>query len=279
MNKKDVLSVCDQYGIFAKKSLGQNFLCNEGVAEKIVAVSEITSQNSVLEIGPGIGALSAILCREAKSVVAIEIDKKLVLVLNELLGSFDNLKIIEGDYLQLSRGAIFGEECFPEIIISNLPYYITTPIILKLINEYPEALNIVLMVEHDACERIFACPGSKSYGILSVITSLFGHKEHLFFVDSASFYPAPHTKSAVIKLSRDYGSYQVNNDVMQFVRAAFVSRRKTLMNSLSIYYGRSSIVDPIKNILKMMNLPIDIRAEMLTPQQLMNIRENLQKYT
>lgn len=270
MNKRETASICDQYGIIAKKRFSQNFLCNSLFTEKIIDSAGILQSDFVLEIGPGTGALTEHLCQLASKVTAVEIDAELVSLLNSRFSCNDNLYVIAGDYLKLERNSMFMLSEYPSVIVSNLPYNVTTPMIIKLIADFPESRTMVFMIEEDACDRLFACPGEKAYGILSVITSSYGEKGKLFLVDSDSFYPAPHTRSAVIRLVKST-SISVSDAYIQFVKDAFSRRRKTLLNSLSFFPRNELAVKCIPDILDGMNISKNVRAEALTPKELIEI--------
>lgn len=262
MNKQEVLSILEQYGLSATKSLGQNFLCNEGVISAILELAEIDKDTACLEIGPGIGALSEDAVKMAGRYTAVEIDTsfqdRLTSIIENQGGS-----VIYKDYLQFKPDDL-EEGAMPDVVISNLPYYVMTPIMLKVMADFPECRKMVYMVEEEAMERIFAKPGTKQYGPLSVLTELFGKKEKAFTVDRGSFVPAPNTTSAVMTITREEGKVW-DPSWITFVESAFALRRKTLVNSLSSS-GRFDKAD-IAYALSSMNKKETVRSEELSPSE------------
>lgn len=271
MNRQETASICDQYGIVAKKRFSQNFLCNSLFIEKIINSAGISKNDTVLEIGPGTGAMTEALCQVAGNVIAIEIDSDLVSLLNNRYEKNENLSVVLGDYLKLERSSLFNVGEYPSIIVSNLPYNVTTPMIIKLLADVPESRTMVFMIEEDACDRLFAGPGEKSYGVLSVITSSYGEKEKMFLVDSDSFFPAPHTRSAVVRFMKSPDLMPVTDAYIRFVKDSFSKRRKTLINSLSSFPRNELAVKSLPDILREMNLSNTIRAEALTPKEFNSI--------
>lgn len=269
MIKQEVLSILDQYGLSAKKSLGQNFLCNEDVISDILDLAEIGPESRVLEIGPGIGALSEKLVSRCAEYVAIEIDTRFQARLKDCIEDQGG-KVIYEDYLAFSPDLI--PDFVPDVILSNLPYYVMTPIMLKVMKDYPSCPRMVYMVEEEACDRIFGKPKTKQYGPLSVLTSLYGEKEKVFRVDGPSFYPAPNTTSAVIRIERGENAW--DPEWIGFVESAFALRRKTLVNSLSSggKYGKEQILSALSRA----GLPETVRSEALLPEAFTEIYQFLQ---
>jgi 16S rRNA (adenine1518-N6/adenine1519-N6)-dimethyltransferase len=271
MNRRETASICDEYGIVAKKRFSQNFLCNSQFTEKIVESAGISKNDIVLEIGPGTGAMTEILCQVSAKVIAVEIDPELVSLLNNRLKEHKNLSVVSGDYLKLKQSSLLKADEYPSVIVSNLPYNVTTPMIIKLLADFPKSHTMVFMIEEDACDRLFASPGEKSYGVLSVITSSYGEKEKLFLVDSDSFFPAPHTRSAVVRFTKSLNVEPVTDAYIQFVKDSFSKRRKTLINSLSSFPRNELAVKSLPDILNEMNLSKTVRAEALPPEELITI--------
>ena len=269
MNKQEVLSILDQYGLSAKKSLGQNFLCNENVISDIFGLADVGPKSRVLEIGPGIGALSEELVSRCGKYVAIEIDTRFQARLEECIEKKGG-KVLFEDYLSFSPDTV--PDFVPDVILSNLPYYVMTPIMLKVMKDYPSCPRMVYMVEEEACDRIFGKPNSKQYGPLSILTSLYGEKEKVFRVDGASFFPAPNTTSAVIRIER--GDSVFDPSWIGFVESAFALRRKTLVNSLSSggKYGKNQILSALSHA----RIPETIRSEALLPENFTEIYKFLQ---
>lgn len=272
MSKQEVLSILENYGLSATRSLGQNFLCNDAVIDEILDLAKITKSKQVLEIGPGIGALSEKAASSAAAYTAVEIDQTFTTRLHDLLDPLGG-EVIFQDYLKWDADSLSGEKRNPDVILSNLPYYVMTPIMVKLMQDFPLCPKMVFMVEEEACDRIFAMPCSKQYGPLAILTDLFGRKEKCFNVDGGSFYPAPNTTSSVIRIERSLSNEdgQSNPHVSCFreaewfsmVTGAFALRRKTLVNSLSS--GGKYSKNQILSALSEMGQRETVRSEDLLP--------------
>lgn len=233
---KAIREIRNKFGFTFKKGLGQNFLTSREILDKIVDAAEI--EDGVIEIGPGFGVLTRELSLAAKKTVAIEIDERLIEVLKYTLADRENVKIIHGDVLKLDLGALIAEE-FAGMSVSvaaNLPYYITTPIITRLLEERLPVKNIVVMVQKEVADRVTAAPGTKDYGAFSVMCQYYTEPEITAVVPSGLFVPPPKVDSAVLKMKvLDEPSVKPSDERLFFrtVRAAFSSRRKTLLNCLS----------------------------------------------
>ena len=273
MNKQEVLSILEQYGLSATKSLGQNFLCNEDVISRILDLAGLSQKSDlrVLEIGPGIGALSEDAVRMSGSYVAVEIDTSFQSRLEDVITDHGG-QVIFRDYLQFSPNDL-SDERKPDVVISNLPYYVMTPIMLKVMADFPNCRKMVYMVEEEAMERIFARPGTKQYGPLAVMTSLFGKKSKAFTVDRASFVPAPNTTSAVMTIEREEGKTW-DPSWIPFVESAFALRRKTLVNSLSSS-GRYC-KEQIQSALSSMGRKETVRSEEMEPLEFCTLYDILE---
>lgn len=266
MNKENVLSILSEHEIRADAKFGQNFLCDDYVTEQIISIAELTSSSKVLEIGPGIGALTEKLSLlKANSDISyfatVEIDKRLSSYLSTVDIISENAKIITSDYLKLSYDEYIPEGGFTNIL-SNIPYCVMTPIIKKLITDNPSSLTMTFMVEDAAIDRLFASVGSKQYGPLAVICSAYGRCNKEFSVGPTSFYPAPHTLSSVISLKKQ-GSFLVTSEFLMFVEASFSQRRKTFINSVSSYCATHKLKMPVDKALEELNLPKNIRPEQI----------------
>jgi 16S rRNA (adenine1518-N6/adenine1519-N6)-dimethyltransferase len=242
MNHKPISArtrdLLNQYGIVLKKSLGQNFLTDSHVLEKIIRAAELTPESGVIEIGPGIGALTERIAEQAKKVVAIEIDRRLVPVLKELFETCFHVEIIQGDALLVDLKQIVDEQ-FWDVktlhVVANLPYYVTSPILVRLLEERLPLKNIVIMIQKEVADRLTAVPGTKDYSSLSVLVQYYAEVREVARVPSHVFVPRPQVDSAVICLTlRSKPAVDVTNESLFFkiVRAAFSKRRKTLLNSL-----------------------------------------------
>ena len=251
MNREEVLSILNENRLLPESRFGQNFLCDDNIIGEIIACSGIKTGDKVLEIGPGIGALTMPLSQMDIDLTVVEIDKRIV----SYLSSLDlEAEIISSDYLKLKA---YQEDSF-DIAVSNIPYYVTTPIIKKLIEDLSSCRKMTFMVEDDALQRIMAEPKTKQYGPLAVIMNAFGNIRKEFTVPGNCFYPVPNTLSSVITLERCDGR-TVNSGFSDFVTLSFNQRRKKLLNNLSSY-SKDKVLEAIsKN-----GLSADCRAEELS---------------
>ncbi|MBN2797336.1 MAG: 16S rRNA (adenine(1518)-N(6)/adenine(1519)-N(6))-dimethyltransferase RsmA [Clostridia bacterium] len=217
--------------------LGQNFLINEQVVQSIVNGAEISEEDYILEVGPGIGVMTYEMASRAKQVVAVEIDSFLLPVLEETLASFDNVKVINNDILKIDLESIISEEFnnHPPKVVANLPYYITTPIVMKLLEDELPISDIVVMVQKEVADRMMAGPNTKAYGALSVAVQYYSDPEIITVVPKSSFMPQPNVSSSVIRLKIRPSSVDlISKDIFfKTVKDAFSKRRKTLLNALS----------------------------------------------
>lgn len=234
-----IKSLLSQHGFNFSKALGQNFLINPEVCPKMAEMCfEGNDDFGVIEIGPGIGVLTKELCKKAKKVVAIELDKRLLPILDKTLKEFDNIEIISGDAMKLDLKKLI-EEKFKGLkvaVCANLPYYITSPIIMGLLEKQLPLDNITVMVQKEAADRLCAAPGERECGAVSAAVSYYSKPEILFSVDRESFIPAPKVDSSVIRLKiRENAPITPKDEELFFrcVKAAFAQRRKTVLNSLS----------------------------------------------
>lgn len=234
MNEIITKSIVNKYGFKFSKSLGQNFLIDDTVLEDIIEASEINSSDFVIEIGPGVGTLTKLLLKKARKVCAIELDTDLIPILNEELREFENFQIIHNDALKVDFSEIIGDEKNVKVV-ANLPYYVTTPIISKLITEKNNISSITIMIQKEVAERIAANPNTKEYGAITVLVQYYCTVDKIRKVSPNSFIPKPKVDSMVIKLNKmDKPKCMVKNQDLFFkvVRESFNMRRKTLSNSL-----------------------------------------------
>ncbi|WP_188648249.1 16S rRNA (adenine(1518)-N(6)/adenine(1519)-N(6))-dimethyltransferase RsmA [Marinithermofilum abyssi] len=228
-----------QHGLTLKKSLGQHFLIDDHILDKIIGAAELDSNTGVLEIGPGIGALTERLAEEAGAVAAVELDNRLVPVLTQLFVAYPHVSIIHGDAMELDLREIIEQKLAGTTrrsVVANLPYYVTSPILMRLLEERLPLHNIVIMIQKEVAERLTAEPGSKAYGAITVTARYFAETEWIARVPSHVFVPRPQVDSAVIRLRiRKEPSVSVRDEGLFFrvVKAAFAQRRKTLSNTLS----------------------------------------------
>jgi len=227
-----------------KKSLGQNFLIDGNILNQIVSAADLSKEKGALEIGPGIGALTQPLAEQAGKVTAIEIDRRLIPILAEVFEDQDHVNVVQGDVLDINLRQLF-EDQFSEFkkvsVVANLPYYVTTPILMKLLEEKLPLENIVVMIQKEVAQRMSAKPGGKEYGSLSVAVQYYCTTEIVCIVPNTAFIPQPNVDSAVIKLTvRDEPAVKVEDEAFFFrvVQSAFVQRRKTLINNLMMVTGK-----------------------------------------
>ncbi|MEE1198555.1 MAG: 16S rRNA (adenine(1518)-N(6)/adenine(1519)-N(6))-dimethyltransferase RsmA [Acutalibacteraceae bacterium] len=261
-------------GFSFKKSLGQNFLIDDTVCPAM-ADAACDPNTGVLEIGPGVGVLTQELAKRAKRVVAIELDERLKKILPKTLGEFNNIKVIFGDAMKLDLEGIIKDEfadCERVCVCANLPYYITSPIIMHLLESRLPIDSVTVMVQKEAGERLCAEVGTRDSGAVTVAVSYFAKAEILFGVDRTSFMPPPNVDSAVIRLKiRDEAPIKLNDEkgFFKFVKACFAQRRKTLVNTVSNSLPVSK--DKIRAALTELGLPETVRSEQLTLNQLADL--------
>lgn len=231
-----IRDIKDKYGFKLSKSLGQNFLTDKNIIDKIIDETEITDEDLVIEIGPGIGVLTAEACERAKKVVAVEIDKNLIPILKDTLSEYSNVEVINQDVLKTDLNEIIDKSgCKGAKIIGNLPYYITTPIIMALLEGGVHVDSITIMMQKEVADRIKSGPGTKAYGALSVAVQYYCTVNNVATVPKEVFFPAPKVDSAVLRLDlREEKPVELIDEKMFFrcVKAGFGQRRKTLSNSL-----------------------------------------------
>ncbi|ADU92550.1 16S rRNA (adenine(1518)-N(6)/adenine(1519)-N(6))-dimethyltransferase RsmA [Geobacillus sp. Y412MC52] len=231
--------ILERYGFSFKKSLGQNFLIDANILRKIVDVADISPDTGAIEIGPGIGALTEQLARRAKKVVAFEIDGRLLPILADTLSPYDNVRIFHQDVLKADLHAVIAEELADvsdRMVVANLPYYVTTPIIMKLLTDRLPIRGMVVMLQKEVADRLAAKPGTKDYGSLTIAVQYYTEAEVIMTVPRTVFMPQPNVDSAVIRLvKRQHPPVVVDDEgvFFQVVRASFAQRRKTLFNNLT----------------------------------------------
>jgi len=277
---KNTIDILNKYGFVLQKKYGQNFLIDTHVLEKIINAAEISKEDFVLEIGPGIGTLTQYLCESAGRVVAVEIDKNLIPILNETLAPYDNVTIIKEDILKVDIASLVRDfnDNKPIKVVANLPYYITTPIIMNLFENHIPLSGVTVMIQKEVADRIKAVPGSKDYGALSLAVQYYAKPYIVANVPPNCFLPRPKVGSAVINLiPYDNSPYQVKDESLLFalIRASFNQRRKTFINSVTNYEGLTFDKNTITEALDALGLPRDIRGEALTLEQFIAISNYL----
>jgi len=263
----------EKHGIRPVKSLGQNFLTDRNVINKIVDAAGICSDDLVIEIGPGAGSMTDILADRAGAYVGVEIDRHMIPLLEELLSDHDNTSILNMDFLETDiRKDVLG--LYPEFnsykVVANLPYYITTPIIMKLLESDSPPVKMTVMMQREVADRMRALPGSKDYGSLTVAVGVFCDVEKVMDVSRNCFFPKPDVTSTVLNLLNKGKDILKGNDrdlFFSIVRASFSQRRKKMSNSLVNTSGFSVTREQVEGILTEMGLPPDIRAEKLSLDQ------------
>ena len=270
--------IMKKYNIRANKSLGQNFLINNEVVEKIVNSSDISKEDMVIEIGPGLGTLTKYLLEKAGKVLCVELDTKMIKILQDRFSLYDNFELINKDILKVNLNEIIMEnkkdgKIKNVKIVANLPYYITTPIIMKLLEEKLDIKSITVMIQKEVADRLIETPGGKNTGAITHTVYYYCESEKIMEVPNSSFIPEPEVTSEVIKLNlRDKPAVDIENTKVMFmiIKSAFMQRRKTLLNALTntkVFINKEEGI----RILKKLNLDENVRAEKLSIQDFANI--------
>ena len=280
-NPTNTIAILQKYDFNFQKKFGQNFLIDSNILENIIDAAEITKDDCVLEIGPGIGTMTQYLCENAREVVAVEIDKKLIPILeNDTLAAYDNITIINEDILKVDINKIVQEknDGKPIKVVANLPYYITTPIIMGLFESHVPLDSITIMVQKEVADRMQVGPGTKDYGALSLAVQYYAKPKVMLTVPASCFMPRPNVDSAVIKLTRYQDSPVKAADerfMFDIIRASFNQRRKTLVNGLTNASGLKVTKEAVLAALEKMGLPATIRGEALTLVQFAQLSDIL----
>ena len=272
--------IMKKYNIRANKSLGQNFLINSEVVENIVNSSEINKEDMVIEVGPGLGTLTKYLLEKAGKVLCIELDTKMIKILNDRFSEYDNFEIINADVLKVNLNEVIDEnkkngKIKNVKVVANLPYYITTPIIMKLLEERLDIESITVMIQKEVADRLIEIPGGKNTGAITYTVYYYCESEKIMEVPNSSFIPEPEVTSEVIKMNlRKEPGVKVDNPKVMFmiIKSAFMQRRKTLLNALTntkVFINKEEGL----NILKKLNLNENVRAEELSLQDFANIAQ------
>lgn len=275
-NPQETIKVIQENGFTFHKKYGQNFLIDSHVIDKIISVADLDKNSRVLEIGPGIGTLTQYLAEASGEVVAVEIDDKLIPILSKTLAEYDNVRVIHGDILKQDTEQIFGGKPFK--IVANLPYYITTPIIMSLLESGVPAQSITVMIQKEVAERMQAAPGSKNYGALSLAVQYYAEPYLAANVPPNCFMPRPNVGSAVINLKRletPAVSVKDPSQMFKLIRGAFNQRRKTLANAVANFDGVAYSREDVEKALEAMGLDTRVRGEALTLEQFAALSDEL----
>lgn len=279
-NPQRTIEVIKKYEFCFQKKFGQNFLIDGHVLDKIIAGAGVTKDDMVLEIGPGIGTMTQYLAEAAGKVVAVEIDRNLLPILQETLAEYDNVKVIHADVLSLDLEKLVQEENGgrPIKVVANLPYYITTPIIMALFEQHVPLANVTVMVQKEVAARMKSGPGSKDYGALSLAVQYYAEPYIVANVPCNCFMPRPNVDSAVIRLTRyEEPPVQVKDEKMLFkiIRASFNQRRKTLQNGLNNSSELNFTKDQIAAAIAEAGFSPSVRGEALTLEQFAKLTDIL----
>lgn len=275
-------AILERHGFTFKKSFGQNFLTDTNILQKIVDTAEIDKKVNVIEIGPGIGALTEFLAESAAEVMAFEIDDRLVPILADTLRDFDNVTVVNQDILKVDLAQYIAEFKNPDLpikVVANLPYYITTPILMYLIESGIPFSEFVVMMQKEVADRISAQPNTKAYGSLSIAVQYYMTAKVAFIVPRTVFVPAPNVDSAILKMvRRDQPAVEVQDEKFFFKvsKASFVHRRKTLWNNLTSYFGKSEETKgKLTAALERANLSPSVRGEALSLEEFARLADAL----
>ncbi|MEX2784005.1 16S rRNA (adenine(1518)-N(6)/adenine(1519)-N(6))-dimethyltransferase RsmA [Streptococcus sp. H49] len=277
-------AVLERHGFTFKKSFGQNFLTDSNILQKIVDTAEIDQNVNVIEIGPGIGALTEFLAEQAAEVMAFEIDDRLIPILADTLKDFDNVQVINEDILKSdlqARIKAFSDPSLPIKVVANLPYYITTPILMHLIESRIPFAEFVVMMQKEVADRISAEPRTKAYGSLSIAVQYYMTAKLAFVVPKTVFVPAPNVDSAILKMTRRQEPLVEVKDEDFFFRltkVAFAHRRKTLWNNLISYFGKSEETKTqLKDSLERAGISPSVRGETLSIPEFADLADALKE--
>ncbi len=279
-NPTSTIAVLKKYNLHFRKQYGQNFLIDSNILEKIVSSAQVTKEDTVLEIGPGIGTMTQYLAESAGKVIAVEIDKTLIPVLEDTLSAYDNVEIINGDILKTDLAALAEEKNGgkPFQVVANLPYYITTPIIMGLLQSRIPPERMTIMIQKEVAERMQAEPGSKDYGSLSLAVQYYACPEIMMQVSPACFIPKPNVGSAVMRLTTyQEKPVQAEDEAHLFavIRAAFGQRRKTLVNSLVNEKNLHVTKEQVLQTFEQLGISPLVRGEALTLNMFAELAKHL----
>lgn len=281
-NPQNTIEILNKYKFVFQKKFGQNFLIDNHVLDKIIQAADITKEDFVLEIGPGIGTLTQYLCENAREVVAVEIDRMLIPILEDTLSAYDNVTVLNNDILKLDLNALVQERNNgrPIKVVANLPYYITTPIIMDLLERHLPLINITVMVQKEVADRMQSGPGTKDYGALSLAVQYYAKPYIAAIVPPNCFMPRPNVGSAVINLTLHKDNPIIVSDeklLFRMIRASFNQRRKTLVNGLNNSSELPFTKEEVQQALVALGISENIRGEALTLQQFATLANQLSR--
>ncbi len=281
-NPQVTIETIQKYGFDFQKKYGQNFLIDARVLDKIIAAAEIGPEDCVLEIGPGIGTMTQYLAEQAGKVIAVEIDDKLIPILQETLKDYDNVRIIHQDVMKLDLNELAATENHgkPMKVVANLPYYITTPIIMGLFEQNVPLQNITVMVQKEVADRMQVGPGTKEYGALSLAVQYYAKPYIVANVPPNCFIPRPNVASAVIRLTRyTEPPVAVKNEKLMFqlIRASFNQRRKTLVNGIGNAAQLNYTKEQVQQALERMGASPTVRGETFTLEDFARLSDTLEE--
>lgn len=277
MNRKETLDLLTRHTIRPTRSLGQNFLVDERVAVGICDIAGVEPTDLVIEIGPGVGNLTVQLVRKAGAVIALEIDCHVLPALREVLEGCSNCTILHTDALKADLTALAASWPGPVKVVANLPYYITTPLIVKMLVELPACSGLILMVQKEAAARIMARPCSRQYGPMAILAACFGETRRELNVPADAFFPRPGVESSVVRVIPAAQPPAIRNwpEFYKFLEQCFAQRRRTLVNSLRIAGLKQTQTNILPSIMANMEIASDVRAEALTCVQFVELFKNL----
>lgn len=281
-NPKNTIEIIQKYGFNFQKKFGQNFLIDTRILERIIEESKITKDDCVLEIGPGIGTMTQYLCENAREVIAVEIDKALIPILQDTLSDYDNVTVINDDILKVDVQKLVDEKNNgkPIKVVANLPYYITTPIIMGLFESHLPLKSITIMVQKEVADRMQVGPGTKEYGALSLSVQYYAKPEIVANVPANCFMPRPNVDSAVIRLTRyEEPPVYVENESLMFslIRATFNQRRKTLVNAIGNAPNLNISKEMVSDVLVEMGESATVRGETFTLEKFADFSNKILK--
>lgn len=270
-----IKKICDKYGFKFKKGFGQNFLCDEEIVESIIVNSGINKDTSVIEIGPGFGSLTQSLLKYAKKVTSIEIDSTLIPVLSDLFSSYDNFNLINCDVLKFDLNSVIDDNT---VLVANLPYYITTPILTYLLEGRFNLKSITVMVQKEVADRLVALPGTKDYGAITCLVDYYSNSDIVVDVPKDSFIPAPNVDSAVVKLDilkEPRVTPKSEKNMFKLIKASFNQRRKTFLNGITNSKITNLSKQELEDVILSLGYDMNLRGETLSVEDFAKISDKI----